>query len=148
MIVEWLGQDETAARYIGSSLGIVLFPPYEILGCLEENEAGGLDLRGGYVLNGRSASNVDVTLYGPGCLVLPALRKLAARVFFEWKCNRATARCRRSNMMMRQYMTRIGWVFEGTQRRYWGPTKHDDAMVYGLLPTDCRWLKRQTNGRA
>jgi hypothetical protein len=142
MKVHWLGQDEAAAKFIGSRLGIVFFPPYEILACLDENPAGGLDLRGGYVLNGRSAANLDLSMFGRGCLCLEAFAKLAHRVFVVMGCQRATARCRRSNKEMRGYMERLGWVYEGCQRRYWGATKYDDAMIYGLLPGDCRWLKR------
>lgn len=143
MIVRWLGQDAPAAKYIGSMLGVVYFPPYGILGCLDRNAATGVfDLRGGFVLTGKSASNVDVSVYGRGCLTREALRALAHQVFVVMGCHRATARCRRVNKEMRGYMERIGWVHEGCQRRYWGPTKYDDAMVYGLLPGELRLVKK------
>jgi RimJ/RimL family protein N-acetyltransferase len=142
VIVRFLGQDEKAAKYIGSMLGIVYFPPYQIFGCLDRNAATGVyDLRGGYVLTGKSASNIDVSLYGRGCLTREAMSAVASHVFVTLGCQRATARCRRVNKEMRKYLERLGWTYEGCQRRYWGPTKFDDAMIYGLLPGNCRFVK-------
>lgn len=130
------GHDGAVADWVAARLGIAIAPPYVALGVL--NDTG--TLIGGAVFSGRSGANIDVTIYGPGAMTRPALRAGFAYVFGQLRCERLTARCKRSNVAMRRLMERLGFTYEGTQRRYWGPERSDDAMLYGMTRDECRWL--------
>jgi RimJ/RimL family protein N-acetyltransferase len=128
-----VGHDEAVAGWVAANLGITIAPPYTALGVT--NDAG--TLIGGAVFHGRSCGNIDVTIYGPRAMTRSAIRAAMAYVFVQLGCTRLTARCRRSNRAMVRLLPRLGFKHEGVQRGYyWG----EDAMMWGMLKTECRWL--------
>lgn len=131
-----LGHDASVANWVAARLGIAIAPPYVALGVLD----GAGTLIGGAVFSGFSGANIDVTIYGPRAMTRQAMRAGFAYVFGQLRCERLTARCKRSNAQMRRLMERLGFVHEGTQRRYWGAGRENDAIVYGMTRDDCRWL--------
>jgi RimJ/RimL family protein N-acetyltransferase len=61
--------------------------------------------------------------------------------FVQLGCCRLTARTRRSNKPMRRMLPKMGFMYEGTMRRFYGPTRADDAFCYGMYPANAiRWL--------
>ena len=130
------GHDEAVAEWVATNLGVTIAPPYVSLGVLG---ADGV-LIGGAVFSGYSGANIDVTIYGPRAMTRAAMRAGFGYVFGQLRCERLTARCKRSNASMRRLIDRLGFKYEGAQRRYWGPDRNDDAMVYGMTRDECRWL--------
>ena len=130
------GHDDAVAQWVAANLGVTIAPPYVALGVLD---AAGV-LIGGAVFSGYSGANIDVTIYGPRAMTREALRAGFAYVFSQLRCERLTARCKRSNAVMRRLMDRLGFRYEGTQRRYWGSDRNSDAMVYGMTREECRWI--------
>jgi RimJ/RimL family protein N-acetyltransferase len=130
------GHDDAVAQWVAGNLGVTIAPPYVSLGVLGADSV----LIGGAVFSGYSGANIDVTIYGPRAMTRAAMRASFGYVFGQLRCERLTARCKRSNASMRRLMDRLGFKHEGTQRRYWGPDRNDDAMVYGMTRDECRWL--------
>lgn len=131
-----IGHDAAVADWVAANLGITIAPPYAAIGVLDD----GGRLAGGAVFTGWDGANIDVTVYGPRAVSRAALRAAFAYVFVQLRCQRLTARCRRSNVVSRRFMERLGFKHEGTQRRYWGPTRDHDAMLYGMTRDECRWI--------
>lgn len=59
--------------------------------------------------------------------------------FGHLKCKRVNMMCSKDNRSMRKLALRLGFKQEGCHKMaHLGTT---DAISYGLLKTDCRWLK-------
>ena len=43
-----------------------------------------------------------------------------------------------SNSRSRQVVEGLGWVYEGTVRKFY--SDNEDAKIYGMLRSECRWL--------
>jgi RimJ/RimL family protein N-acetyltransferase len=67
-----------------------------------------------------------------------ALQFLLAYPFETLGCRRVTALVARKNRRSRRLVEGLGWKLEGTCRRAWDGKQ--DAMVYGMLREECRWL--------
>jgi RimJ/RimL family protein N-acetyltransferase len=66
---------------------------------------------------------------------------MARYAFMDLNCLRLTARPRRSDKAVRGMLARMGFTYEGTMRRFFGPHKNDDAMVFALMRENAgRWL--------
>ena len=57
--------------------------------------------------------------------------------FMQLGCQRVTSAIARRNKRSRAFCEKIGFKYEGCIRRGFGT---DDAMLYGLLDTECRWI--------
>lgn len=129
------GHDAAIADWVAARLGVTIAPPYVAMGVLDADGT----LIGGAVFSGKGGANIDVTIYGPRAMTREALRAGFAYVFGQLRCERLTARCKRTNVAMRRLMERLGFAYEGTQRRYWGEGRENDAMLYGMTRDECRW---------
>jgi len=67
-------------------------------------------------------------------------RRLLAGIFDALfsKASRITALCEPSNGRAEAGLTRLGFVYEGFLRR--GLDGERDALIYGMLPEDCKFL--------
>lgn len=130
------GHDDAVANWVAVRLGITIAPPYTALGVLD----GAGTLIGGAVFHGHCGASIDVTIYAPRALTRGALRATCQYVFGQLRCERLGAYCKRSNAGMRALMERLGFRLEGVARRYWGAGRDNDAMIYGMLRTECLWL--------
>lgn len=121
------GHDDDVADFVSQSLGIVIYPPFTAIGFAKAS-----GLVGGAVFNGFNGSNIEVTMYAPRGMLRGVLRALAHYTFVQLRCNRVTARTKRSNKPVQRMLTRGGFAFEGVMKRYFGPDRMDDAMLYRL----------------
>lgn len=131
------GQDELVAQYVGDNIGVAMVPPYVAIGGTRD----GRTLCIGAVFNNYNKSNVDISLYGPRGLTRGAISGIYHYVFKQLGVNRLTANTRRSNKPMRRMLPKFGFRFEGTCKRYFGPSKADDAFRFVLFPEDAdKWI--------
>lgn len=63
---------------------------------------------------------------------------IATLVFEKWHCRRLTAIIAKQNKHAREFSEKIGFKLEGVKRK--GYRDNDDAMIYGMLKSECRWL--------
>jgi len=67
------------------------------------------------------------------------LKSVFEMAFDNLKCVRVNMMCSKNNKSMRKLALRLGFKQEGCHKKaHLGTT---DAISYGLLKTDCRWLK-------
>jgi hypothetical protein len=65
-------------------------------------------------------------------------------VFNQLRCVRCTCMTKKNNKRTRDFLERLGFLLEGRIRRGFDGTA--DALVYGLLASECRYLSQETDG--
>lgn len=131
------GHDAEVARWAGEQLGVHFVQPFTALGVVTDKGLVGASVFNDYYRGG----NVEWTYVGSGSLRPGMLRELASYCFVQLGASRVTAKTRRSNAVVRKLLPRAGFSFEMTQKRYFGPSKGDDALVYVLFKEDAgKWL--------
>lgn len=134
-----LGCDDIVAKWAGEKLKIKILPPYSCIGWTRDGQS----LCAAAVFNGFNGSNIDVTIYGPGCLTKGTIRAVFHYVFEQLKVNRITAMTARSNKRLQKILPRLGFKWEGISPMYYGPERRNDAIIYGLSKERAqKWLVR------
>jgi RimJ/RimL family protein N-acetyltransferase len=133
------GQDNEVGRYVGEKLWLSIHPPFVAIGIVSDDGKA----LGGFVYNNYNGSNLEISYYGPGTLTRPII----SAAFWGYPFNdadvlRLTATTRRSNKLVCQLLPRLGFIYEGTLRNYFGPEKGDDGIVYRLSRRDAERWKR------
>lgn len=107
-------------------------------------------LRDGQLIGGvlfhsfRVPGDMEVMMAGePGWIDRPILRTMFDFAFNRMNCIRLTAVTSKKNGKARA-LERMGWVMEGKLRKAM-PDK-TDAIIYGMLRRECRWLEGLNNG--
>lgn len=133
------GHDDAVADWAGAVLGVQFQKPYVALGVMDN--AG--RLCGASIFNDfYPGGNMEWTHVGQQTLCRGVIRELAQYVFIEMKATRLTAKTRRGNTLVRRLLPRAGFTYEATQKRYFGPEKADDALVFVMFREDAeKWLR-------
>lgn len=135
-----LGQDEIIAEYVGHGLKRKFTPPFVAMGWVREY-GDQWRLVAGAVFNDFNGTNLEISIYGPGALTRQTIRQCFRYVFVQCSCSRLTARTERGNVVMRRLLPKLGFVFEGEMKHYYGPTKKQNALVFRLDRRHAeRWL--------
>jgi len=101
----------------------------------------GIGLHGAAIFNGWNGSNIDITIVGPGCLTRGNIRAAYTYVFDQLRANRLTARSARNNKRMLRLLPRLGFTWESVAKRYYGPEKRNDAIVFALFRENAeKWM--------
>lgn len=66
------------------------------------------------------------------------IRAVFAIPFIQYRCARVTTVAGRGNKRARRLNEGVGFKFEGLIRRGWNG--REDAIVYGMLRDECKWL--------
>jgi hypothetical protein len=96
----------------------------------------------GLVVLHNATSNGDAELVVAGSPRIwnrSVIRGLARWMFYHHDLRRVTVRIRGSHIKAREYAVRLGFKFEGIQRRYF--SDDEDAYLFAMLRGECRWLK-------
>lgn len=132
-----LDRDGEVANWAATKLNQPITPPYRAIGFAADGE-----LVGATIFNDFNGSNIEITIYGPGCMTREAIRFCFDYAFRQQGVKRITARTRRDNVEMRKLFPRLGFIYEGTAKRYFGPDKGDDALLFALFPDAAeKWMK-------
>lgn len=131
------GHDQDIAEWTAGRLGQTVDPPYRAIGIVDETG----EIRGGMVFNRYTRANIEITMYGPGCLTRAVIRGWFDYVFEQLKCIRLTAITRRDNKLVCRLLPRLGFTYEATMKNFFGPKKADDAIVFRLTHEFAsRWM--------
>lgn len=129
--------DLQVAEWTQDRLGPLLFTSYRAFGVVD---AGGA-LRGSMLFHDYNGSNIEITIYGPGCINRRFIRYAFDYAFRVNGASRLTARTRRGNRIMRKMLPALGFIYEGTSKQYFGPNRGDDALNYALFPpAAAKWI--------
>tara|TARA_R110000868_G_scaffold157001_4_gene384063 strand:- start:249 stop:674 length:426 start_codon:yes stop_codon:yes gene_type:complete len=96
-------------------------------------------LAGVVVYNNWRGRSIETHWAGlPGWLTRANLRGIFAFPFDTLGCRRVTGIIRRNNRTARRVAEKIGFKLEGVARE--GFEDGTDAMIYGMVRNDCRWI--------
>lgn len=132
------GHDETVAAWAGAQLGVAFQQPFRAMGVID----GAGALCGATVFNDHyMGGNIEMTLVGPGMLTWQVQKAIMGFAFVTCGASRLTAKTPYRNKKVRKLLPKAGFQFECIQKRYYGPEKGDDAVVYVLFKERAgRWL--------
>lgn len=111
---------------------------YTTIGVLDENGT----LLGGGMLHNWTRYDMELTYFGQETMSRRVFQKIAGALE-EADCHRLTIRVPRGQRKTLVSLPRLGFKYEGTQRRFYGPRKADDAIAFGILASEwVRYLPR------
>jgi hypothetical protein len=134
--------DAAVGSWMAGKLGQTFLPPYTAIGILGWNG----QLVGGMLFNQYAEGDVEVTCFAPGRLGRGPLKAGCAYVFQTLGCNRMSARTRASSLAVQVVLRKIGFQQEGVLRQYY--SDGEDAILFGMLKGECRWLPRNAEQEA
>jgi len=85
---------------------------------------------------------VSIATEGPGWATRTCLKELFAYPFDQLRCQKVRAIIGKRNLPARKLLRGLGFKFEGNDRKGLG---NDDAILYGLLRRECKWLTMRTS---
>lgn len=133
------GQDDAVAQWAGERLGLTFQRPFTAIGVARNGQAVGAAVFNEYYRGG----NIELTFVGQGALTRTVQRALAQYAFGHCGVSRVTIRTPYRNTKVRKLLGRRDrFEFEGVQKRFYGPERGDDALVY-VLPKEkaTKWLE-------
>jgi hypothetical protein len=128
--------EETAriAEWVGNRLGVIISPPYVAIGMTDDDRL----YCGGVIFNSWNGANIEITVAMDRGPTRGVIRALQHYVFVQSKATRVTAHTKRSNKKVRKLLPRLGFKYEFTRERYYGPSRADDAFAFVLFPENVR----------
>lgn len=125
--------DDLVARWMEARMDEKIIPPYTAFGVVGADG----QIAGGVLFNQVHEGNIELSVVAPGNLSRRLFRVLAAYAFGTHGAARVTARTRASSLRVRRVIEKAGFQQEGVLRSYYHDG--DDAVLYGLLKSECRW---------
>lgn len=131
------GYDDAAAQWAGRQLGVTFELPYTAFALVDVSR----EIVGAAVFNDfHPGGSIEWTHVGR--LGRHVISTLAAYAFLQNGATRVTCKTKRANLAVRRLLPKAGFVFEGVMKKYYGPTKDHDALIFALFREDAsRWLK-------
>lgn len=135
------GNDDEVARLVAEMIpsirGVADFNDFTAIGLGQGDE-----LIGGVIFNNYTGFDVHVSI---ACrdhtwCTRKILTRLFQIVFHVWRCARLTAITGKKNKRTRRLLHGLGFKHEGVKRR--GLDGKQDAMIYGMLYSECKWIGR------
>lgn len=122
------------AAYIERRLGVKICEPRTVFGYVSDDRRPLCAV----VVNGFNGANAELTIVAePGGITRGVLRHLANYIFGKLGCRRLTVRTKKRNKTALKMAERFGFIYEHVSKHYFAD---DDAVVFRMLKSDCRWL--------
>jgi len=133
------GHDQVVGEWAGRQFGVEFVPPFSAIGVITDEGR----LIGASIFNDcHSGGNIEWTHVGPRTMTRKVCRAVVHYAFVVNNATRLTAKTRRSNKVVPKLLMKAGFGFECVMKRYFGPEKGDDALVYVLFPERAgRWME-------
>ena len=144
-MMHWIpGHDQAVAEWAAARTGFNFYAMHTAFGIVGRSGViEGAAIFSDYYPGG----NIELTYVGSGTLTRAIVRKIGQYAYETLGVSRITAKTQRRNATVCKLLPRAGFEFECIQKRYFGPTKDDDAVVYSLSSKKAeRWLKGTNNG--
>lgn len=121
-----------------------MFGPYVAVGIVSEDKFLGAVIWHHYFPKYRTIE-ASIATEGPGWATRKVLMELFAYPFEQLNCQKVRAIAGRRNKSACKAIRGMGFKFEGNDRRGMG---NDDAIIFGLLRKECKWLKTNQIAKA
>lgn len=126
---------EPVARWVWDRLDAKPAPEYAAIGLAGEDIVSGV-----VFTRYHPGISIELTIASEGksWAVPDYFRTIFAYPFRQLDCHRATAIVASRNLKSRALCEHLGFVQEGICRYGF---KDDDAVIYGMYKTECRWIQ-------
>ena len=137
------GIDAIVSEWVAAQLGMEpsAFAPSAAIGVVHD---GGLIAGAVYhqYRPQKHGATVEASLAStsPRWCTRAVLKAMFAYPFVQLGATRLQVTCARKNRRARRLAERLGFRMEGVGRRLWDGKQ--DAIVYSMMPEECRWLGR------
>jgi len=136
------GDKNGIAMWAGLRLKTLFHEPFEAIGIVDASGA----LVGAAIFNDYTGPNVELTLVAPRALSRAVLRGLAQYAFDWLHAVRVSVHVRAGDRRTIELAIKAGFRTEGVRRRFFGgASEDDDAICFGMLKDECRYLKREVH---
>lgn len=129
------GQDMAVSQWTWGKFNIVPSAVQCAIGIVRNNQNVGSVMFHEY-----SGYNIELSYYGPFTLTAGIVRTLARFVIERYNIERVTVRTNRNNTKLMRNLGRLGFKFEGVQKRFYGP--FGDAAAFVMFREDIERLGR------
>ena len=130
------GYDDAVARWVGGQLSIDDFGPSRAIGVMRADVLVAGAVYHNYHPRHRCAE-ISFASVTAKWATRDTIRALLRYPFVQLNCERLTAVSRADNEDARDFLKRLGFQQEGYHRKGWGD---EDAVSYGMLRGECRWI--------
>lgn len=130
------GHDATCLQWLQQRYGDVGRAPQYVLGIVDPQGV----LHGALPLWRENAWTWEIGVYSEGVISSRVTRQFFRIMFEDLAADRLQMKTERTNKRMRKLAPKIGWVFEGVAKNYYGHGA--DALMFAMTPDKCRWIKR------
>ncbi len=139
------GRDRVVARWVRDQLkdqGDYSFDPCVAIGVVRNGE-----LVAGVVYSNYRHGNIEITMASksPRWASRENMAALLGYPFNQLKCRRVTCIVKATNHPVREFLCRLGFKEEGICRQAYDDGT--DAVLLGMLRSECRWLAEEVNGK-
>jgi RimJ/RimL family protein N-acetyltransferase len=133
-----IGFDEYVARWVGARVQIEDFGACTAIGIVDDAEN---EVIAGVVYNNFREASIEATIASstPRWCSKGILHSIFWYPFCQLGVSRLTAITEVTNQHAAYFLSRLGFQQEGVIRR--GFRNGVDAIIYGMLREECRWLK-------
>lgn len=130
------GHDAEICEWLAARFGMhVVRTPRNVLGVVDDQGF----LHGAMVITWHHDTTAELSVFGT---VTPdTVKRMFQAVFVIWGAQRLEIRTSRKNKPIKRAAPKWGFKFEGVARNFYG--RGEDALCYGMLPTECRWIHGQ-----
>lgn len=139
MIRPLFGHDKAVAAWVGERVGIKDFGPCTAVGFVRDEDEliAGVVYNNWYYPHDPGLIEATIASTSPRWCNRATLAVIFGYVFNQVGCRRLTATTEAKNQPVRAFLCHLGFREEGVIRQGF---PHDDAVVYGMLRDECRWL--------
>jgi RimJ/RimL family protein N-acetyltransferase len=145
MIRPLYGQDAAVARWVGNQVGITDFGLCTAIGFMRDDELiAGVVFNNWHYPSDPGLMEATIASTTPRWCNRATLGVIFGYPFNQVGCRRLTATTEAKNQPVRAFLCHLGFREEGVIRQGF-PT--DDAVVYGMLRDECRWMAKEQMDR-
>ena len=130
--------DKTVSEWCGKKLGCTFYNLVCAIGTMDKDGV----LNGAAVLHDHTAHDMELSAYCEGSFSYDLCRAIAYVAFIHKKVQRITIVVPREKKNLLRRVKKFGWVYEGTKRKYYGPFKRHDGIIFGMLANEASRFMR------
>lgn len=133
-----LGHDESVAAWAFFQFKRIPTPYRMAIGVLNERDV----LVGAILFQEYNGLNAELSYFGPRTVTLGMVRSIAAIAVDQLNVLRLTVRIPRKAKRLNRHLQRLGFSYEGVMPFFYGKTKGEAAVMFGLYRDKLERLKK------
>jgi RimJ/RimL family protein N-acetyltransferase len=127
------GQDDFFGQWIAEKIGRPFKAPDATIGWIDEQGR----IAGAVAFHNYEIHNIDLAVAAARPVTRGVIRAICHYVFAQLECDRITIRMRKSDKRGIRSAHKLGFTFETTLERFYGPEK---GVQLKMLRDTCKWI--------